>query len=207
MMGRWLTKNIPATTGKILEVRGLPGNSVDRDRHRRLPRDHGSARQQVRDHRGRRQLGRRHGAEGDRRRARRARQVRRHVRAGRLDRRGARADGRRPSVRPGGRRGARTASASCAPSMRRTACCARPPASRRAWSRSRSRPRSPRSRARCCRSTSRCRSRYVETPRLQGRRQLLARPDRQLLHAERVPAVRRQHQRRRKSWRKTEADQ
>ena len=32
-MGRWLTKNIPAKTGKILEVRGLPGNSVDRDRH------------------------------------------------------------------------------------------------------------------------------------------------------------------------------
>jgi len=32
-MGRWLDKNIPAGTGKILEVRGLPGNSVDRDRH------------------------------------------------------------------------------------------------------------------------------------------------------------------------------
>ncbi|MFM9842057.1 MAG: sugar ABC transporter substrate-binding protein [Dongiaceae bacterium] len=32
-MGRWLVKNIPAKTGKILEVRGLPGNSVDRDRH------------------------------------------------------------------------------------------------------------------------------------------------------------------------------
>jgi len=32
-MGRWLDKNIPAHTGKILEVRGLPGNSVDRDRH------------------------------------------------------------------------------------------------------------------------------------------------------------------------------
>ena len=32
-MGRWLDKNIPSGTGKILEVRGLPGNSVDRDRH------------------------------------------------------------------------------------------------------------------------------------------------------------------------------
>jgi ribose transport system substrate-binding protein len=32
-MGRWLDKNIPSHTGKILEVRGLPGNSVDRDRH------------------------------------------------------------------------------------------------------------------------------------------------------------------------------
>jgi ribose transport system substrate-binding protein len=32
IMGRWLTKNV-GTSGKILEVRGLPGNSVDRDRH------------------------------------------------------------------------------------------------------------------------------------------------------------------------------
>jgi ribose transport system substrate-binding protein len=32
MMGRWITKNVP-NGGKILEIRGLPGNSVDRDRH------------------------------------------------------------------------------------------------------------------------------------------------------------------------------
>jgi len=32
IMGRWLTKNV-GNKGKILEVRGLPGNSVDRDRH------------------------------------------------------------------------------------------------------------------------------------------------------------------------------
>src|SRR5919106_4319503 len=32
IMGRWLTKNV-GNSGKILEVRGLPGNSVDRDRH------------------------------------------------------------------------------------------------------------------------------------------------------------------------------
>ncbi|HMA14542.1 MAG TPA: sugar ABC transporter substrate-binding protein [Kiloniellaceae bacterium] len=32
IMGRWLVKNA-GTSGKILEVRGLPGNSVDRDRH------------------------------------------------------------------------------------------------------------------------------------------------------------------------------
>ncbi|MBN9531485.1 MAG: ABC transporter substrate-binding protein [Alphaproteobacteria bacterium] len=32
-MGEWLVRNIPAKSGKILEVRGLPGNSVDRDRH------------------------------------------------------------------------------------------------------------------------------------------------------------------------------
>ena len=31
--GEWLVKNIPSKSGKILEVRGLPGNSVDRDRH------------------------------------------------------------------------------------------------------------------------------------------------------------------------------
>ena len=29
----WLVKNIPSKSGKLLEVRGLPGNSVDRDRH------------------------------------------------------------------------------------------------------------------------------------------------------------------------------
>ena len=33
LMGDWLVQKIPAKTGKILEVRGLPGNSVDRDRH------------------------------------------------------------------------------------------------------------------------------------------------------------------------------
>lgn len=32
MMGRWLEKN-GVTSGKVLEIRGLPGNSVDRDRH------------------------------------------------------------------------------------------------------------------------------------------------------------------------------
>ncbi len=33
-MGEWLVKNVPNKSGKILEVRGLPGNSVDRDRHK-----------------------------------------------------------------------------------------------------------------------------------------------------------------------------
>jgi ribose transport system substrate-binding protein len=34
MYGRWLTEQLgEQTSGKILEVRGLPGNSVDRDRH------------------------------------------------------------------------------------------------------------------------------------------------------------------------------
>jgi ribose transport system substrate-binding protein len=32
IMGRWLTKTV-GDSGKILEVRGVPGNSVDRDRH------------------------------------------------------------------------------------------------------------------------------------------------------------------------------
>ena len=31
--GDWLLKNLKGKTGKLLEVRGLPGNSVDRDRH------------------------------------------------------------------------------------------------------------------------------------------------------------------------------
>lgn len=31
--GEWLVKNIPSRTGKLLEVRGVAGNSVDRDRH------------------------------------------------------------------------------------------------------------------------------------------------------------------------------
>jgi ribose transport system substrate-binding protein len=33
LSGEWLLKNLSARSGKILEVRGLPGNSVDRDRH------------------------------------------------------------------------------------------------------------------------------------------------------------------------------
>jgi ribose transport system substrate-binding protein len=32
-MGRWLVNNIPSKSGKLLEVRGVSGNSVDRDRH------------------------------------------------------------------------------------------------------------------------------------------------------------------------------
>ena len=32
IMGRWIVKNVP-NGGKLLEIRGLPGNSVDRDRH------------------------------------------------------------------------------------------------------------------------------------------------------------------------------
>ena len=31
--GEWVAKNIPSKSGKLLEVRGVPGNSVDRDRH------------------------------------------------------------------------------------------------------------------------------------------------------------------------------
>ncbi|MDB5894424.1 MAG: ribose transporter substrate-binding protein [Rhodoferax sp.] len=31
--GEWVLKNLKGKTGKLLEVRGLPGNSVDRDRH------------------------------------------------------------------------------------------------------------------------------------------------------------------------------
>lgn len=45
IMARWLLKNV-GTKGKILEVRGLPGNSVDRDRHlgfRELMEDGGNS--------------------------------------------------------------------------------------------------------------------------------------------------------------------
>jgi ribose transport system substrate-binding protein len=31
--GEWVLKNLPGKSGKLLEVRGVPGNSVDRDRH------------------------------------------------------------------------------------------------------------------------------------------------------------------------------
>ena len=92
------------TGGKILEVRGLPGNSVDRDRsigiHEVLRRH----RRRLGDRPGRRQLGRRHRAEGHRRRHRRARPVRRHHRPGRLHRHRAGDDGRRPPLRAGRRR-------------------------------------------------------------------------------------------------------
>lgn len=33
LAARWLIKEIPGNTGKLLEVRGVSGNSVDRDRH------------------------------------------------------------------------------------------------------------------------------------------------------------------------------
>jgi len=31
--GEWIVQNVPSKSGKLLEVRGVPGNSVDRDRH------------------------------------------------------------------------------------------------------------------------------------------------------------------------------
>ena len=79
------------------------------DRHPRGVRRH---RRRVGGGAGRRQLGRRHRPEGHRRRHRRARPVRRRHRPGRLDRHRAGDDGRRPPVRAGRRRVARTASAS-----------------------------------------------------------------------------------------------
>ena len=112
----------------------LPGNSVDRDRHLGFREvmeapgnkyeiievvgnwDDGTA-QKV-----------------DRRRGRRAQEVRRHVRAGRLDRRGARADGCRPSLHPGGGRSRERLPQALRRACRRTACCAPRPASRRASS-------------------------------------------------------------------------
>ena len=70
------------TSGKILEVRGLPGNSVDRDRsigiHEALDASGG----QLGSDPGGRQLGRRHGTKSQRRRHCRAWQVRRRDRQG-----------------------------------------------------------------------------------------------------------------------------
>ncbi len=121
-LGRWLTQEHPVASGQ--DPRGAR-------RARQLGRPRPplgfrevleGAGQQVRDHRGRRHVGRRHGAEGHRRRAGRAQAFRRHLHAGRLDRHGAGAASTpstrssRSPARP------RTASASCAPSMPRTAC-------------------------------------------------------------------------------------
>src|ERR1700736_3404426 len=72
MSAKWLIDESGKKAGDILEVRGLPGNSVDRDRHI---------------------------AEGDRRCARRARPFRRRVHARRLGRHRAGDDGRQASFR------------------------------------------------------------------------------------------------------------
>ena len=93
------------TGGKILEVRGLPGNSVDRDRSIGIHEVFDATGGDWEIVAGRRQLGRRHRPEGHRRRHRRARPVRRRHRPGRLDRHRAGDDGRRPPVRAGRRRG------------------------------------------------------------------------------------------------------
>ena len=72
MAGKFLLQEMGKTSGDILEVRGLPGNSVDRDRHLGF-REVMEAPQQVQHHRSRRQLGHRNIAESDRGRSRGAR--------------------------------------------------------------------------------------------------------------------------------------
>ena len=185
----WLTKNVGAT-GKIIEVRGLPGNSVDRDRHvgfREIMEGDG---QQLRDHRGGRQLGRRHCPEGGRRCDRRARPVRRHVRAGRLDRRRARADRRRPPFIPVAGEAENGYRKLCAEHAEDGLVCS-------------SAGQSPGLVAIAAKTAihalqgdvatavrSRCRTRVVEHPDFEAGVNYYPRPDRQLLHAERFSAVR-----------------
>lgn len=62
IQGAFLVEKM-GTSGKVLEVRGVPGISVDLDRHDRAARRAGPA-PGHRGGRGRRQLGRRHRAEG-----------------------------------------------------------------------------------------------------------------------------------------------
>ena len=86
MWAEFVLKELAAagkTEGKILEVRGLAGNSVDRDRSIGIHEVLDGLGRQVGNHPGRRQLGRRHRAEGGGRRHRRAWPVRRRRRSGR----------------------------------------------------------------------------------------------------------------------------
>ena len=105
MSAHWLMEQSGKKSGDILEVRGLPGNSVDRDRHVGFREVMEAAPQQVQHHRSRRQLGHRHVAEGHRRRARRPRPFRRRVHPGRVGRHRAGDDGCEASVRGDVRRG------------------------------------------------------------------------------------------------------
>ncbi len=73
---KWLDKHLP-NGGKILEVRGVSGTSVDTRPSRRHPRDARQDRQEVGHRRGLRQVGRSDRAEGDRRRHRGAEALRR----------------------------------------------------------------------------------------------------------------------------------
>ena len=105
MSANWIIEQLGTTSGKVLEVRGLPGNSVDRDRHegfRSIMEADGNG---FRDRRDRRQLGRRHVAEGDGGCAGGARPVRRRLHPGRVDRHRARVPRCRPPDGADGRRG------------------------------------------------------------------------------------------------------
>ncbi len=66
----WLVKHLP-NGGKILEVRGVAGTSVDTDRHNGIHETLRCHRQEVGRRRGGRQVGRPHRAEGHGRRHRR----------------------------------------------------------------------------------------------------------------------------------------
>ena len=116
LWAKWLVAHIPEG-GKILEVRGVQGTSVDRDRHEGIPRGARRFRQGLGCDRGDRYVGRRHRPEGDRRCGRGPQDLRRRHRPGRLDRHGPGSDGRRPSASSRWAARPRTASASFAASI------------------------------------------------------------------------------------------
>ena len=89
MSAKFLLQEMGKTSGDIFEVRGLPGNSVDRDRHLGFREVMEAPPEQVQHHRSRRQLGHRNIAESDRGRSRGARAFRRHLQPGRRRRHGA----------------------------------------------------------------------------------------------------------------------
>ena len=95
---KWLIDNLP-NGGKILEVRGVAGTSVDRDRHDGIHETLDKSGKTVERHRGLRQVGRPDRAEGDGRRHRRAKAVRRLHRARRRHRRRSGDDRRQAAVR------------------------------------------------------------------------------------------------------------
>ena len=113
LWGKWLVNHVP-NGGKVLEVRGVAGTSVDTDRHNGIHEalDASGKKWDVVEVVGKWDDA--HGAEGDRRCDRRAGPLRRHHRAGRRHRRRAGDDRRqarrwcRSAARP------RTASASSA---------------------------------------------------------------------------------------------
>ena len=195
----WLVKNVP-NGGKVLEVRGVSGTSVDRDRHDGI--------QEVFKASGKKWdtvevIGKWDDpdrAEGDRRRDRRAQEVRRDHRAGRRHRRRAGDDRRQASVRALRRRDRERLPQVLRQVRRRRASSARRRAPGRPRWRSRSRRRSRRSKARSCRSRSSCRWRRPSIPNMKEGTDFYSGAERQLLRRQLVSRPAASTSPRRKSW-------